>query len=277
MNNGLSDLHKRLLHILSWYHSFCVEHNLNYYLLGGTMLGAARHQGFIPWDDDIDVGMPRKDYEKFLELTKNKNFGDFVVEGIDTEKKDFYYGYAKIYDTKSTLIENNRYKIKRGIFLDLFPLDGVANDKNEIQPYYSSIQKKQRFLFTKTCGIRKGRKWYKNLAIYVGRLIPNFIVNSKKLMLSIDDTCKARAYDDYLYVGNLYGNWGIKEIVERSVMSPPKLYKFEDLEVYGVADYDKYLTSLYGDWRKLPPKEKQVTHHDYIELDLNKSYLEKDE
>ena len=96
-------------------------------------------------------------------------------------------------------------------------------------------------------------------------------------MLSIDDTCKARAYDDYLYVGNLYGNWGIKEIVERSVMSPPKLYGFEDLEVYGVADYDKYLTSLYGDWRKLPPKEKQVTHHDYIELDLNKSYLEKDE
>lgn len=272
MNHELSELQKRLLPLLAWYHNFCIENNLQYYLLGGTMLGAARHQGFIPWDDDVDVGMPRGDYEIFLKLTQKKEFGDFVVEGIDTENADFFYGYAKIYDTKTTLIENTRYQIKRGIYIDLFPLDGVANSKGEISSYFKPIFNKYQLLLARTCAIRDGRKWYKNLVIRIARLIPSCIVNDKKLMFSIDSMCKSRRYEECLYVGNLYGNWGEREIVNKSVMGTPTLYKFENLEVYGVSDYDGYLTSLYGDWRKLPPKDRQVTHHDYVLCDLNKPY-----
>lgn len=273
MENKLTELQKRLLLILEWYHSFCTENNLRYYLLGGTMLGAARHQGFIPWDDDIDVGMPRKDYETFLKLTKNKQYGNFVVEGIDTENTDFYYGYSKIYDTKSTLIENTRYKIKRGIYIDLFPLDGVADNEKEIMTFFKPILNKYRILLARTCAVRQNRKWYKNLAVYLARMIPNCIIDNKKLMYSIDEMCKAKDYESSKYVGNLYGNWGLREIVEKTVMGNPVVYRFENLEVCGVADYDKYLTSLYGDWRKLPPKEKQITHHDFLECDLEKSYL----
>lgn len=269
----MTEMQIRLVKILEWFNDFCVLHHLKYYMLGGTMLGAVRHGGFIPWDDDIDVGLPRKDYEEFLTLTKGAQFGDFVTEGIDTPNKDFFYGYAKIYDTKSTLVENNRYKIKRGIYIDVFPIDGVANSSEEINSYISPIFSKRNLSLARSCGIRKGRKWYKNASVYFARLIPNFIIDNKKLMLSVDNMCKQRDYDDYSIVGNLYGAWGRKEIMEKNIFGNPTLYNFEDIRVYGAEDYDRYLTSLYGDWRKLPPKEKQITHHDFLECDLRKSYL----
>ena len=272
MSHELTEIQARLLPMLRWYHNFCVENGLRYFLLGGTMLGAARHKGFIPWDDDIDVGMPRKDYEQFLALTKDRQFGDFTVEGIDTRNRDFFYGYAKIYDTKTTLIENTRYQIKRGLFLDLFPLDGVANEQTEIDAFFRPILRRYRLLLARTCAVRTGRKWYKNLAVYLARIIPERILDNKQLMLSIDSMCKAKDYDQCQYVGNLYGNWGKREIVERRVMGTPALYSFEGQQVYGVSDYDAYLSSLYGNWRQLPPAEKQVTHHDFLAIDLHHGY-----
>lgn len=275
-NKKLSDLQIALLPMLDWFHNFCVENQLRYYVIGGTMLGVARHQGFIPWDDDIDVGMPRKDYEKFMELCGEKQFDCFYVESINTEKTDFYYGYGKIYDTRTTLVENTRYKIKRGIYLDVFPLDGAGNSKEETEKIYKSIKKKIDLLGTKTFAIRKQRKLYKNIAIFMGRLIPEWIVNSKRLMIDIDNQCRKYDYDGCALVANFWGNWGIREVVPVSIMGTPKLYSFEGIEVFGVEHPNEYLTMIYGDWRKLPPVEKQVTHHDYLHLDLNFGYTSND-
>ena len=91
---SLEEVHERELKMLKLFIKLCERYNLRYYMAGGTLLGAVRHKGFIPWDDDIDVGLPRKDYEKFLVLTKGAQFGDFVTEGSDTPNKDFFYGYA---------------------------------------------------------------------------------------------------------------------------------------------------------------------------------------
>lgn len=272
-NEKLSDLQMALLPMLDWFHKFCVENHLRYYVIGGTMLGAARHQGFIPWDDDIDVGMPRKDYEKFMELCGNKSFDCFYVESINTKNTDFYYGYGKIYDTRTTLVENTRYKIKRGIYLDVFPLDGAGNSKEEAVKIYKHIKKKIDLLGTKTFALRKQRKLHKNIAILLGRFIPEWIINSKRLMIDIDNLCKKYDYDEYMFVANFWGNWGIREVVPVSVMGTPKLYSFEGLEVFGVEYPDEYLSIVYGNWRKLPPAEKQITHHDYLLLDLNLGYV----
>lgn len=269
----LSELQINLLALFKWFHEFCEENNLVYYMLGGTMLGAARHHGFIPWDDDIDVGMPRNYYEEFLSLTKNRVFGNYVVEGIDTENNDFFYGYAKIYDTNTTLIENTRYKIKRGIYIDVFPLDGVSNDESKIESVFYPIFNRYQFLLARTCAIRKERAWYKNFAIYAARAIPNFVASNKKLMIQIDELCKQKSYEECSFVCNYYGNWGKREIMKKSVMGTPTLYQFEDMRAYGAEDYDSYLTNLYSDWRALPPEDKRITHHDYILCDLTKSYL----
>ena len=239
-----SDLQKKLIPMLKWFHEFCVEHQLKYYALGGTMLGIARHQGFIPWDDDIDLGMPRNDYNRFIELCKGKRFGDYCLETIDTDNNDFFYGYSKIYDVTTTLVESARVDIKRGIYLDLFPLDGLSDSKEEAINYFNSIYRRYQFLLSRTCSYNKKRAFYKNLAVAIARLIPNCVIDNKKLMRSIDDLCRRRDFDSYKYVANILGNWGTREIVLRSSLGNPVLYQFENIMVYGVEKYSLSLPSV---------------------------------
>lgn len=268
----MNELQIRLLDMLAWYHDVCQKENLRYFVLGGTALGTKRHSGFIPWDDDIDVGMPRKDYEKFIHLG-NKYGNKYVVE-VPGQNKDFMYPYGKIYDTGTTLIENTRFKIKRGIYIDVFPLDGAGNTLEESKKKFKETDKLINILCTRSCALRPGRSFFKNAAIALSRCIPEFIVNSQKLMKKIDTISKRLDYDECEYIANYAGNWHEKEISKRSWFGKPQLYKFEHLEVCGAEDLDSYLTCMYGDYMTLPPVEKRVTHHDYIAMDLNKSYLE---
>lgn len=266
----MNELQNRLLDILKWFHAFCEENNLRYFVLGGTMLGAARHKGFIPWDDDIDVGLPRSDYERLKYLMNGKIFEDKFVLEEPLKNADFIYPFCKIYDTTTTLIENAKVKIKRGIYIDVFPLDGIGNSVLELHKNYKKIGRLNTLLTIKVAGLRKGRKLYKNIGIVLFRMVP---ISAKKVLAKLVADCAKFSYDENLYCANLVGNWGEKEIVSRDIMGKPTLYDFEDIKVYGPEKADEYLTCLYGDWRKMPPKEKQITHHDYIKIDLSKSYL----
>lgn len=271
MQAKLSPLQAKLLDMLKWFHAFCEQHQLRYYALGGTMLGAARHQGFIPWDDDVDVGMPRKDYQRLQQLLKNQT-GRYILE-YPGMKEDYFYPFSKLYDTTTTLVENTKNHLKRGIYLDIFPLDGLGNSLEEARHRYKPISKRLNLLLSRTTGIRKGRHWAKNLAVLLARMIPNFLLGNKQLLRNIDTLCQKYDFDTCSYGGNFLGAWRFKEIMPRAVMGTPTLYTFEDMQVYGAQDYNGYLTHLYGNWRQLPPKEKQVTHHDFIALDLGKSYI----
>lgn len=270
----MTELQSKLLHMMKWLHSFCEKNNLRYYALGGTMLGAIRHNGFIPWDDDIDVGMPRKDYECFIRLCKEQKHSQYIVEDINTTNSDYIYGYAKLYDTTTTLVERARKNVKRGIYMDIFPLDGVGNTEENINSIYDPIFYRYQFVVARTCAFNKERKMYKNLVMFLARMIPQCIISNKKIIKKINDLCKAHDYDECEIIGNLLGNWGIKEIMPKKYMGQPTLYQFEDTCIYGAENYDMYLKKLYGDWHKLPPEEKRITHHDAIECDLNKSFLE---
>lgn len=270
----MTELQKNLLEMFTWFHGVCEQHHLRYYMLGGTMLGAVRHKGFIPWDDDIDVGMPRADYDRLEQLLRQNPDARYVLETPCSEAKDYFYPFGKIYDTHTTLIENTRVKIKRGIYLDIFPLDGIGCSEQDARRRYKPVHWKHTLLLTRVTGIRKGRTWWKNAAVKGARLIPEKILNNKQLLLNLEKACEKYAFDDSLWIGNLVGAWGFKEIMPKEYFGEPTLYEFESQMMYGPQQADKYLTSLYGDWRKLPPKEEQVSHHDFIEFNLNKSYLE---
>ncbi len=269
----MTELQKKLLPMLSFFHEYCKRNNLRYYVIGGTALGAERHKGFIPWDDDIDVGMPRPDYERLKRICKDENGYRFEFPG---DTKDFCYPFAKLYDTNTTLVENKRYKVRRGIFLDIFPLDGLGNDmEGGGVKYFRKVRKKINLFLARSCGLRKGRKFYKNLSVLLLRCIPERILGRKKLMAEIDALSKRYAFDESKYVVNFVGAWGEKEIAKREFFGTPTERAFEDVAVMGGERIDEYLTTLYGDWRTPPPPEKQISHHDFVFLDLEKPYQKK--
>lgn len=271
----MNEIQKKLLDMMKCFHDFCNENDLRYYAVGGTALGAVRHKGFIPWDDDLDVGMPRADYERFKSLSDvmNKN-GRYVVE-FPLQKEDSIYPFCKIYDTETTLVENARNKVKRGLYIDVFPLDGIGNSLEDGIQNFKKINFWKILFNTKNCGIRKGRSFVKNCAVIFGRMIPDFVISRQKLIVKLNELGKQRVYDDYDYAVNIFGAWNEKEVVQRAWLGVPQLCAFEDTYIYIPENADKYLQSLYGDYMKLPPEEKRISHHDYVECDINKGYIHK--
>lgn len=273
-NAEMKEMQTMMLDMLKWFHGFCEENNITYYVLGGTMLGAARHNGYIPWDDDIDIGIPREDYSRLL-ACKEQLFGKekrYVLETYLDGDSKFDYAYAKLYDTSTTLIENRRARLKRGLFLDIFPLDGIGNTEKEAGINFSSLIRRIDLLTVRCSAVREGRNWWKNMVVRIFCILPYSFYDNHKLIREINDKCEQRRYADCKYVGNLFGIKKSREIMPKSYFGKPTLYTFEDMKVYGPELYDEYLTRIYGDWRQLPPKEKQASHHDFIELDLHKSY-----
>ena len=265
------ELKAALLDMMAWFHDFCVENGVRYYVLGGTMLGAARHRGFIPWDDDIDVGVVSEDYVRLEGLMARSGQKRYVLETPLSPAKDFNYCFSKLYDTRTTLVENTRYKTRRGIYLDIFPLVGMGDTAEESHANYAALERRFNFFLARTTGIRHGRSLVKNAAVLAARLAP---ADSKKMLRRLYADANAKGFDVCRFGGNPFGAWHEREIMERSIMGEPTLYPFEQLELYGAADADAYLTHLYGDWRQLPPEEKRVSHHDYLSCDLHHSYLE---
>lgn len=268
----MTELQTRLLDMMKWFHSFCEDNDLTYYVLGGTMLGAVRHQGFIPWDDDLDVGLPRKDYER-LQILLKQDRDHYHLETPYSPDSNYCYPFSKLYDKTTTLIENTKYDLIRGIYIDVFPLDGIGNNKVSSRINYSYIKLLLSLLTLCSLKPEKSRTFTKRLIVYFFNLVPAKVIDVKTICKRIDHYCKRRNLCDCTFGGNLIGAWQYNEVMNVSVMGNPKKYKFETIDVFGASDGDDYLSSLYGDWKKLPPVEKQVSHHDYY-LDLNTPYNE---
>ncbi|MDF2567632.1 MAG: lipopolysaccharide cholinephosphotransferase [Oscillospiraceae bacterium] len=253
------------LEILEKIHYLCEKHHLRYYLLGGTLLGAVRHKGFIPWDDDIDIGIPRKDYEKFLEIAQ-KELPDFLTVQAPGIVKPYPYFFAKVVNNRTTLVEDvvKHLGITTGVYVDIFPLDGFPSDQRTLKAHYKrfKLQDKIRNFWIRDPHTKTSIKRV------LATLIHNF-VNLEKLQIRNQKLLSKYDFDTSELVGNCVGAWGKKEIVPKEFIGEPKLYEFENKRFYGVEDSDNYLKRIYGDYMELPPPEKRKSHHRYtIKFDM---------
>lgn len=255
------EIHSRLLKMAKDFHRICVENNLKYYMLGGTMLGAVRHKGFIPWDDDMDFGMPREDYDRFVSISQ-RNLPEHYELMFFKNTANSPMHYAKFIDNRTTLVEASYTNYVEGLYLDIFPLDGAGDGSISDRIRTKQILWKQ-ILIMNHCttrgktGIRKILKKYAQTR------------NLDDLHESVEKLMTTKRLSESTLIANYLGAWAEKEIMPKEVMGMPTLYVFEDTEFYGPEDADGYLTRLYGDYAQLPPKDKQVFKHNYHYLNCN--------
>ena len=250
--NSITELHGILLDIGKEFHRICVKNNIPYYILGGTMLGAVRHKGFIPWDDDMDFGVPRKYFKQCLIALKKDLSSKYEILTIDNSDSIFI-DIIKISDKRTEMNEIYKEDIsdKVGINIDIFPLDSIKNKDFRIK-VISLLIRLQYYVFLSV----KSRPFHKKMIALFIKLIFSFL-NKRTI---VDFINKYLINNGGEYIANIYGAWGEKEIVVNNIMGRPTLYTFEDTAFYGVENYSLYLSSLYGNYMELPPKDKRHLH-----------------
>ncbi len=263
----LNRMHLLHLDILKEFIRICNKYELRYFLLGGSCLGTVRHQGFIPWDDDIDVGMPRPDYERFMEIAQNELPEYYFLQNSKTDP-DYPLCFAKIRDSRTTFIERSvsHLNINHGIYFDIFPLDGLSNGllfELRYKFYYLNLQKAYNI-----SDYRRG------ISRILYKIIASFIPDYRKARDKLTKLVKRCNYDESETVTNYFGAWGKKERHPRKCFGEGSKGSFEGIEVSIPADPDFYCRGLYGDYMKLPPKDRRVSHHNCTVLDLEHSYKE---
>ena len=263
----MNELQEELLKLLKEFIRVCDKHHLRYFMVGGSCLGAARHEGFIPWDDDIDVGMPREDYDKFVKLQSEYEGTPYFIQTWQTDPH-YTYNYGKLRDSSTTFIETYfwKHRINHGVWIDIFPIDGISLTDNKPYKKYAHKIKyvwMQSFLSYIPQLIRSVRKetWLTDILLNIaaGLFYPFDIAHYRRK--HVEKFLRKVPYDKAVLVANMGGINAKKEAMPKTLFEEFTKLKFEDIEVNVPKDYDKYLTLLYNDWRKWPPKEKQVGHH----------------
>lgn len=264
MSVDASELQARLLRMLKQFHNICTENNLRYYVIGGTCIGAKRHKGFIPWDDDIDIGMPRDDYDRLCQLPMEALPSNIELRYYkNTNNSPFHF--VKFVDNTTTLIERAYLDYVEGLYIDVFPLDGARN-------YNESFIERlrcQRIWFEKVlilyhCMTDSRSNVLKKVLIFLSKHI-----SLDKLHNRVEKHITKYSFSNSDFVANYFGAWKEKEIYPKSFLGKPTLYEFEDTYVYGPEKIDDYLKHVYGDYMKLPPKEEQVFKHNYYFINFN--------
>jgi len=265
-NYDITQLQDRIFCNMVAFDRMCREHGLRYYLWAGTMLGAVRHKDFIPWDDDMDVAMPRPDYERLMAHWKEWMPAPFEVIAPESDAA-YPYPFAKVEDASTTVMERPDFRFLEGIYVDVFPIDGFPANESEQKRHYSRWKLWRHLLFMRGRDPFKHghgpRSWFPWLIHQVFTLAwLHRRVRQYMMRYDYDSAEFLVAYDDN----------GIDAVFPKWVVGEPKEYVFRGKRFFGVEHSHEYLTINFGsDYMQLPPVEKRVQHH-FFYLDMEHPY-----
>lgn len=251
---------KILVEILIYIDSICRKYDIKYTLVGGSLIGCIRHKGIIPWDDDIDIGLTHDNYVKLIDILKEKENDRYLL--LDSSiRDDYYYPYAKVVDTRTTLFEENMKEIKDyGVYLDIFEYNKFPSNK-----ILSKIQYNKMFILKRWLGINNHSQNFKrNEKNIIKRIRFKLLslIGNERLLKWYKNTC--HKYNEGTNTKSIlsWPCYGIdKEIQEFDSFSEYIDGEFESKNIMISKNYDNILTTTFGNYMIPPPKEQQKPHH----------------
>ena len=252
----IKELREIQLGILDKIHAFCMERGIRYSLGGGTLLGAVRHKGYIPWDDDVDIMLPRPDYNRFLKEFDGQ-YPHLRIQNAFTDP-EYILPFSKVIDDRTMLEERVSEKEirKSGVFIDVFPVDGLPPE-NELDRFCKRwISVRRPMIYTSKAKDNVVRFPFLRfvLRLFINHL--HAVAKAERFVSSID-------FDTAVFAGAISGRYGHKEHMEAETFRKYSDILFENRTYCCISAYDSYLTKHYGDYMQLPPADKQVRNHNF--------------
>lgn len=263
----LEELHRYNLDALKAFASFCEEQGLTWFAIGGTLLGAVRHKGFIPWDDDVDVAMPRADYDKLVALAKQFP-KPFVLEEY-RYNKEFQSYFAKLRSEEIELLETvaDEADKRRGYLVDIIPLDGTPDNVFMRKLYFVRVLL-LRFLCGAAnvhTGILTSRPKWEQCVLKVCRALRLYkVITKEKVYQRMDRLFRRQKTETAKQIGTIMGAYKTREIVPAEyfgLKEAPVYLEFEDMQIRAPKQYEPYLTHMYGEYKNLPPEHQRKVHY----------------
>lgn len=258
---GLDELKILQMDILQAIDEFCNENNIKYSMSNGTMLGAVRHKGYIPWDDDIDIYMLRDDYEVLMERFPKVYKNHFCISSLN-RSDNWVMPFAKAYDNRTVVFEKADYDELYGVNIDIFPIDEVPNDESVWKKY--DIHRRK--LYNKYANLLVDAPFRctpKGFVLWIYCGLPKLFLSRRKMAEKVDANSKLFRGSGYDRVFECCQGVFQKHPFRKSIFDSLVYYPFEDRFFKGFENYDEYLSNGFGNYMQLPPVEKRVSHHYY--------------
>lgn len=265
MENNVRLVQSAQTEMLKRFMEFCRLHNLRWYMIGGSLIGVLRHKGFIPWDDDIDVGMPRRDYDRFIALQHELPAGYGLI--THENNPEWQFNFAQLVDEETDIeVLMNELPRRCHVWIDVFPIDGLPTGRlarwlhvKRILMYRYLVQIPN--IRTQVDTHKVGRPWYEKAAIRLLHAIPlGRLVNAGKCLSAMNAALLKYDFDKSLYAGNMLGKYREREVVPQRWWGEAVQLPFERIEVNVPANADAIERNIYGDYMKWPAEKDRVSH-----------------